>query len=114
MQRNGPYHIVGYSYGALTAFELAVHLQKEDPKSVASLTFLDGAPGYLRRAHQVFGQSDPTLFPTMKADQVVSFSGLFAPNLDQDEAYRKSIIQAFQTKDSAVEEAASRICKEYV
>ncbi|KAH6942266.1 hypothetical protein HPB50_002653 [Hyalomma asiaticum] len=45
-QPAGPYHVVGYSFGATVAFEIAVQLQASGA-SVGSLTLLDGAPGYL-------------------------------------------------------------------
>uniref|UniRef100_A0A147B841 Fatty acid synthase n=1 Tax=Alectorobius mimon TaxID=360319 RepID=A0A147B841_9ACAR len=46
VQPEGPYHIVGYSFGASVAFEIAVLLQKRN-LPVGSLTLLDGAPGYV-------------------------------------------------------------------
>ncbi|KAL1416719.1 hypothetical protein MTO96_027615 [Rhipicephalus appendiculatus] len=46
VQPKGPYHIVGYSFGATVAFEIAVQLQASGA-SVASLTLLDGAPHYM-------------------------------------------------------------------
>lgn len=46
VQPKGPYHIVGYSFGATVAFEIAVQLQAAGA-SVASLTLLDGAPHYM-------------------------------------------------------------------
>lgn len=47
VQPQGPYHIVGYSFGATVAFELAVQLQGAGAP-VGSLVLLDGAPQYLR------------------------------------------------------------------
>ncbi|XP_064478735.1 fatty acid synthase-like [Ornithodoros turicata] len=46
VQPHGPYHVVGYSFGASVAFEIAVLLQ-ERKLEVGSLTLLDGAPGYV-------------------------------------------------------------------
>lgn len=46
VQPKGPYHIVGYSFGATVAFEIAVQLQASGA-SVGSLTLLDGAPHYM-------------------------------------------------------------------
>ncbi|CAN8029812.1 unnamed protein product, partial [Ixodes persulcatus] len=43
VQPQGPYHIVGYSFGATVAFELAVQLQGAGAP-VGSLVLLDGAP----------------------------------------------------------------------
>nr|XP_050029751.1 fatty acid synthase-like [Dermacentor andersoni] len=56
VQVEGPYHLAGYSFGAMVAFEVAVQLQASG-QSVGSLTFLDGAPRFLdmysaqRRSH---------------------------------------------------------------
>ena len=41
-----PFHIIGYSFGAAVAFEIACLLQKQGHK-VQSLTLLDGAPHYV-------------------------------------------------------------------
>ncbi|KAL1445715.1 hypothetical protein MTO96_044871 [Rhipicephalus appendiculatus] len=46
VQPQGPYHLAGYSFGAMVAFEVAVQLQASG-ESVGSLTFLDGAPRFL-------------------------------------------------------------------
>ncbi|MFI1332590.1 amino acid adenylation domain-containing protein [Streptomyces sp. NPDC020845] len=43
IQPNGPYHIVGWSFGALVAHEMAVQLQKQG-REVALLANLDGFP----------------------------------------------------------------------
>lgn len=44
---HGPYHICGYSFGALVAFEVAVMLQRNKEDDVKSLTLLDGSPEFL-------------------------------------------------------------------
>ncbi|EEC06998.1 animal-type fatty acid synthase, putative [Ixodes scapularis] len=48
VQPQGPYHIVGYSFGATVAFEMAVQLQGAGAL-VGSLVLLDGAPRYMGR-----------------------------------------------------------------
>ncbi|XP_077508101.1 fatty acid synthase-like [Amblyomma americanum] len=47
VQPRGPYHLVGYSFGAAVAFEMAVQLQASGV-IVGSLTFLDAAPLYVK------------------------------------------------------------------
>ncbi|CAN8007232.1 unnamed protein product, partial [Ixodes pacificus] len=47
VQPQGPYHIVGYSFGATVAFEMAVQLQGAGAP-VGSLVLLDGAPRYIQ------------------------------------------------------------------
>ncbi|KAH6943233.1 hypothetical protein HPB50_017959 [Hyalomma asiaticum] len=46
VQTEGPYHLAGYSFGAVVAFEVAVQIQASG-ESVGSLTFLDGGPRFL-------------------------------------------------------------------
>ncbi|XP_075724817.1 fatty acid synthase-like isoform X2 [Rhipicephalus microplus] len=48
VQPEGPYHLAGYSFGGMVAFEMAVQMQASG-ESVGSLTFLDGAPGFMDR-----------------------------------------------------------------
>ncbi|KAH8037320.1 hypothetical protein HPB51_009875 [Rhipicephalus microplus] len=48
VQPEGPYHLAGYSFGGMVAFEVAVQMQASG-ESVGSLTFLDGAPGFMDR-----------------------------------------------------------------
>ncbi|XP_049524266.1 fatty acid synthase-like [Dermacentor silvarum] len=43
LQPEGPYHVSGYSFGAMVAFEMALQLQASGA-SVGSVTLLDGAP----------------------------------------------------------------------
>ncbi|XP_077526185.1 fatty acid synthase-like isoform X2 [Haemaphysalis longicornis] len=45
VQPAGPYHLVGYSFGAMVAFEIAVQLQASGA-TVGSLTCLDGTPRF--------------------------------------------------------------------
>ncbi|XP_049523884.1 LOW QUALITY PROTEIN: fatty acid synthase-like [Dermacentor silvarum] len=46
VQPKGPYNLVGYSFGATVAFEMALQLQSAG-ESVGSLTLLDGAPKFV-------------------------------------------------------------------
>lgn len=46
IQSQGPYNIVGYSFGACIGFEMAVQLEKAGHKT--SLTLIDGSPDFLK------------------------------------------------------------------
>lgn len=46
VQKKGPYHIVGYSFGACVAFEMALQLETAGEKVI--LTLLDGSPEFVR------------------------------------------------------------------
>ncbi|KAI0233783.1 Fatty acid synthase [Lamellibrachia satsuma] len=43
IQPEPPYKLIGYSFGACIAFEMALQLEKEAENSVKALTFLDGS-----------------------------------------------------------------------
>lgn len=45
VQKEGPYHIVGYSFGAAVAFEMGSVIESEKKK--AKLIFIDGSPSYV-------------------------------------------------------------------
>lgn len=54
VQRQGPYSLVGYSFGALVAFEMA--LQLESAGETVNLTLLDGSPEYVTLHCQTIGK----------------------------------------------------------
>ena len=47
VQPEPPYKLIGYSFGACIAFEMALQLQKEAEDSVKALTLLDGSHLYV-------------------------------------------------------------------
>jgi len=47
VQPHGPYNIGGYSFGAGVAFEMALQLEKDDPKNVKNLILLDGSHSFV-------------------------------------------------------------------
>nr|XP_034178573.1 fatty acid synthase [Osmia lignaria]XP_034178581.1 fatty acid synthase [Osmia lignaria] len=46
IQKKGPYHIAGYSFGSCIAFEMSIQLQKAGQEAV--VTFIDGSPDYVK------------------------------------------------------------------
>ncbi|XP_043251796.1 fatty acid synthase isoform X1 [Colletes gigas] len=54
VQKKGPYHIVGYSFGACVAFEMAVQL--ESAGEVVVLTLLDGSPEFIKLHSEAIGK----------------------------------------------------------
>lgn len=46
IQKKGPYHICGYSFGACIAFEIGIQLQKAQQDVI--ITFIDGSPDFVR------------------------------------------------------------------
>ena len=54
IQPQGPYRIVGYSYGACIGFEMATMLQETDgPDAVERLILLDGSHLYMQTYRNV-------------------------------------------------------------
>lgn len=54
VQKKGPYHIVGYSFGACIGFEMAVQL--ENAGEVVVLTLLDGSPEFIKIHSEAIGK----------------------------------------------------------
>ena len=54
LQPEGPYRLIGYSYGACIGFEMAIQLQESDGKgSVEKLILLDGSHLYMQTYRNV-------------------------------------------------------------
>lgn len=56
-QPHGPYHIVGYSYGANVAFEMAYQLLQADQNSIGSLTLIDASHLYWQAYRELYRKS---------------------------------------------------------
>ncbi|XP_043486066.1 fatty acid synthase [Polistes fuscatus] len=54
VQKKGPFHIAGYSFGACIAFEMGLQLEKAGEKAV--LTLLDGSPAFITLHTQQIGK----------------------------------------------------------
>uniref|UniRef100_A0A913I721 Fatty acid synthase n=1 Tax=Strongyloides stercoralis TaxID=6248 RepID=A0A913I721_STRER len=98
IQPEGPYRLVGYSYGACIAFEMATKLQqKEGENSVERLILLDGSHLYMQTYRNVyrkaFGVTGDTLTnnPLFETEILVALTFRFA-NVD----YKKYRIELLQ------------------
>lgn len=56
VQPKGPYNVIGYSFGAMVAFELVVQLERE--LESVKLVLLDGSPDYLKLYSKQFVSED--------------------------------------------------------
>lgn len=101
-QPKGPYRIIGYSYGACIAFEMATQLQHKhpkDPKIVESLIMLDASHQYWKYFRQAYRrgyniQSENLLNdPVFETEIFVNFLIVFAP-LDYDATKKKFLAMA--------------------
>lgn len=57
IQPEGPYRIIGYSYGACVGLELATGLQAQKPDIVESLILLDGSHRYMKTYRNAWRQA---------------------------------------------------------
>ncbi|KAJ1529566.1 hypothetical protein ONE63_006337 [Megalurothrips usitatus] len=77
-QAKGPYSLVGYSFGACIAFEMALQLEKLGEK--VELTLLDGSHSYVASHTGNYRATHSDLSP--EADALTYFTLLFRPDLD--------------------------------
>lgn len=56
VHKKGPYHVVGYSFGACVALEMALQLETAGEKVILSL--IDGSPEYVLRHTEMIGKID--------------------------------------------------------
>ncbi|CAD5216831.1 unnamed protein product [Bursaphelenchus okinawaensis] len=98
VQPEGPYRLVGYSYGSCIAFEMATKLQEQDgPRSVEKLILLDGSHLYMQTYRNVyrhaFGVTGDTLVnnPLFESEIMCAMTLRFA-NVD----YKKFRVEMLQ------------------
>ncbi|EPB72575.1 Beta-ketoacyl synthase protein [Ancylostoma ceylanicum] len=98
IQPEGPYRIVGYSYGACIGFEMATMLQESDgPSAVERLILLDGSHLYMQTYRNVyrmaFGVTGDTLVnnPLFESEIMCAMTLRFA-NVD----YKKFRVELLQ------------------
>jgi fatty acid synthase len=98
IQPEGPYRIIGYSYGACIGFEIATMLQESDgPDSVERLILLDGSHLYMQTYRNVyrmaFGVTGDTLVnnPLFESEIMCAMTLRFA-NVD----YKKFRVEMLQ------------------
>lgn len=56
-QPEGPYNLLGYSYGATVAFQMAIHMQQSHPNTpgvVKSLILLDGSHTFMQTYRKIW------------------------------------------------------------
>lgn len=113
IQQNGPYRIIGYSYGACIAFEMAAHLQHthpNDPKIIESLIMLDGSHQYWKYFRQAYRrgyniQSENLLHdPLFETEILVNIMLVLAP-LDYEVTRKKFLaMNSFEERLNTVVE----------
>ena len=66
VQKRGPYNLVGYSFGALVAFEMA--LQLELLGETVNLTLIDGSPEFITLHCHAIGKKAGQMSESLEAD----------------------------------------------
>lgn len=93
-------HVVGHSYGALVALQMALH----DPDKVASLALLEPAARGISRSKQVIAALEPVIAAYRSGDRVSAME-LFLRHVG-GEGYRESLDAALpRAFDEAAEQA---------
>ncbi|VDP16805.1 unnamed protein product [Soboliphyme baturini] len=89
IQPKGPYRILGYSYGATIAFNIATQLQAQElPETVEHLILLDGSHKYTRtyrNAYRIaygFAAGDLSSDPRFESELLCAFAIRFASDTD--------------------------------
>ncbi|XP_066589497.1 fatty acid synthase [Prorops nasuta] len=89
IQKSGPYHLCGYSFGACVAFEMALQLEATGENVV--LTLLDGSPDFINLHCKTIGkQANPNgddLTTEGFKKSVAYFAKQFNPELNYVKAY---------------------------
>lgn len=88
VQKKGPYHLAGYSFGACIAMEMTLQLESAGEKVILKL--IDGSLEYVRQQCQMIGKIDTANYLVsdgcMKA--LAYFSIQFNKNVNYSEAYK--------------------------
>jgi fatty acid synthase len=99
VQTRPPYRIVGYSYGAVIAFEMAYQLQTQlGVDAVESLTLLDGSVHYMMAYRKMYRKNYNVMTenlannPFFETEILCSLTVRFTANLD----YRKMRMECMQ------------------
>lgn len=102
VQPRGPYHVVGYSFGASVAFEIAVQLQQRKLE-VGSLTLLDGAPAYMK----VHTESYNSKFSDSNEEEASLFCAFLMQYLNIDFLKVKKELEQYPTWEAKQEVATN-------
>jgi len=102
VQPQGPYRLVGYSYGACVAFEMATLLQRGSEQAsshIRQLALLDGSHRYMKmyrdayRAAYGVAAADLLNDALFESEALCGFALRFAPDLDYG-ATRRDLLAA--------------------
>ena len=87
VQKQGPYSIIGYSFGACVAFEMALQLEKNGESTI--LTLLDGSPDFITLHSQTIGKQTESLSPDLPSDGCQKALAFFTRQFNSDISFVK-------------------------
>ncbi|XP_057332495.1 fatty acid synthase [Microplitis mediator] len=88
IQKKGPYTLIGYSFGACVAFEMA--LQLESQGETVTLNLIDGSPDYVNKHSQTIGKHATQSGSTLEADGERKALAFFIRQLNADVNFIKA------------------------
>jgi len=103
VQPQGPYRLLGYSYGACVTLEMALTLQRQSPQTpgiVESVLLLDGSHLYMQTYRDLYrlafgiGGSDLTNNPQFETELLLGVAARFAPAVDDSEGVLRGQLMA--------------------
>ncbi|XP_058792836.1 fatty acid synthase [Phymastichus coffea] len=99
VQKQGPYRLVGYSFGALVAFEMA--LQLEQMSEQVNLTLIDGSPEFITQHCQTIGKQTKQNSENLEADGTRKALAFFTRQMNSNIGFLKaySILKDTQNDD---------------
>ncbi|XP_043471863.1 fatty acid synthase [Leptopilina heterotoma] len=103
VKKRGPYSIIGYSFGACVAFEMALQLEKAGES--AELTLLDGSPDFIKLHSQTIGkQTNQVSSDLASNDGFQKAIAFFARQLNADISFLKAyeILRGSKTEDETL------------
>lgn len=87
LQKKGPYTLVGYSFGALVAFEMA--LQLEQVGEHVNLTLVDGSPEFITQHCQTIGKQAGQNNETLESDGTRKALAFFTRQMNSNIGFLK-------------------------
>jgi fatty acid synthase len=105
------YDLVGYSYGALIAFEISVQIQKLlGEKAVKKLMLLDGSPLYLKAMTTELGTKNSVIEENeAHVDMLLGFTSMVTPIEASVQQKLKASLMKLETKEERAKSVADWI-----
>lgn len=87
VQKKGPFTLVGYSFGACVAFEMALQLEKDG--ETANITLIDGSPEFITLHSNSIGKQTSHISEDLSSDGLCKALAFFARQLNSSVPFLK-------------------------